>query len=582
MILNALLDYANREHLMEDPDFEERPVGCFVRLAPDGSLLGFESTYEPNEKGKLFPKRISVPRGSVRSVAPIAFFLVDKSDYSLGFVDDKKKKADDEKVSVRWHLFIDRVREAAMATGDEALAAMLKFYEKYTPEALESLLPDNHPPGQQYAFIYDPDSTLPVHDRPAVRAYWQRLRREELAHQDAKWTCLVTGEPCEPERTHPKIKGVRGASTSGGSLVSFNFPAAVSYNLKQNENAPIGKSAAEAYTTALNSLLSPRSNNSIQLNDNTVACFWTRENRTGFESIVAKLLGSGESVAQLYQAPQKGRPVWLDDQDRFYALTLSGAQGRIIVRDWLDLSVAEVAENLRCHFDDLELVFPFDDSPRLGMYSLLKSIVLQGKMENIPPNLAAQFYAAILRDGPYPLTLLSAAIRRSHAEGPAPDWHRAFLRASLIKASLARAARKQTLNLSPQEVSKAMDPTNTNAAYRLGRLFCVLELLQVRAIRNPNASIADRFYGAASTNPVTVFPRLIKLSQHHVGKLAGSGIWYQQQISEILEPVDGFPTTLDLKDQGLFALGYYHQRAEMFRKKEHVDDSPSMNETSEN
>ncbi|MDP8255328.1 MAG: type I-C CRISPR-associated protein Cas8c/Csd1 [Candidatus Alcyoniella australis] len=582
MILKALFDYANHRGLMDDPDYEERPVGCLIRIGRDGALLGFEPTFEPNAKGKPIPKRFNVPRGAGRTSGDLAFLLVDKSDYVLGFSDDPKKDGKPGKCAVRRELFIERIREAAAATDDEALTALLKFYDKNTPNALRPLLPDNHPPNQQYAFVYDPDGTLLVHERPGIRAYWQGVRRAATEKQAAEWTCLVTGEPCVPELTHPKIKGVRGASTSGGTLVSFNFDAALSYGFKQNENAPIGQAAAEAYTTALNSLLSPRADNAISLNDNTVACFWTRENRSGFESMVGKLLGSAENVALLYQSPKKGRPAWLKDEDRFYALTLSGAQGRIMVRDWFESSVADVAENLRRHFDDLALDFPFDDPPLPGLYGLLRAIVLQGKAENIPPNLAAQSYAAILRDGPYPLTLLSAAVRRCRAEGPAPNWHRAFLRTCVIKASLARGARKKTLNLSPEEVSEAMDPNNINTAYRLGRLFCVLELLQTRAIGNPNAGIADRFFGAASTNPVTVFPRLIKLSQHHVGKLGGSGIWYQQQVSEILEPVSGFPTTLDLKDQGLFALGYYHQRAEMFRKKEHVDHNGTENENTLN
>jgi CRISPR-associated protein Csd1 len=573
MILNALVDFAHREGLMEDPDFEERRVGCLVRVAPDGSLLAFEPTFEPDEKGKLRAKSFRVPRGQVRASGDLALFLVDKSDYVLGFMDDPKKGLNCEKCENRRELFVELVRAAAEATGDEALQALLRFYGRYDVESLAGLLHGQNPPGEQYAFVYDPDGALLVHERPAVREYWQRIRRERTEQGEANWTCLVTGDACKPELTHPKIKGVRGASSSGGSLVSFNFDASLSYGLSQNENAPVSRPAAEAYTTALNRLLLRSVSNSISLNDNTVACFWTRENRTGFESVIGKLLDSAENVELLYQAPQKGRPVWLNDMDRFYAVTLSGAQGRIIVRDWLESSVAEVAEHIRQHFDDLAVIYPYDDPPAPGLYGLLRSIVLQGKAENIPPNLATQVYAAILRGGPYPLTLLAAALRRSHAEGPAPNWPRAYLRACVIKAVLARGARMKTLNFSPEEVSKAMDPTNVNTAYRLGRLFCVLEILQARAIGNPTASIADRFYGAASTNPVTVFPRLIKLSQHHAGKLERGGVWFQQQISEILEPITGFPTTLDLKDQGLFALGYYHQRAEMFRKKEHVHDN---------
>ena len=583
MILKALCDYAEREHLMEDPDFEERKVGCFLRIAPDGSLLSFEPTFELNEKGKAIARVIKAPRGEGRASGNFAYFLVDKSDYVLGFMDDRKADHNSERCKTRRDLFVQRLRLAAEATADDAMLALMSFYEKYDYQTLAQQLPEQHPPGEQYAFIYDPDGALPIHERPAIYEYWRKLRGSNLKEKGADWTCLITGDPCCPEKTHPKIKGVRGAQSSGGALVSFNFEAAVSYGLEQNENAPIGRFAAESYTTALSQLLSKQSKNSIALNYDTVSCFWTHQNRTGFESVIGSLLNSAENVELLYQSPQRGRSVWLDDADRFYALTLSGAQGRIMVRDWLESSVAEVAQHLKQHFDDLALDFPFDASPAPGLLSLLRSIVLQGKSENIQPNLAANVYAAALRGRPYPLTLLTAAIRRSHAEGPAPDWHRAYLRTCVIKASLLRAARLQTLNLNPQEVSFAMDPNNTNTACRLGRLFSLLEILQARAIGNPNASIADRFFGAASTNPITVFPRLIKLAQHHAAKLeGGGGVWHQRQIAEILEPVNEFPTTLDLKDQGLFALGYYHQRAEMFRKKTHASNNDQEIASTEN
>jgi CRISPR-associated protein Csd1 len=582
MILKALVDYARRSELMKDPDTEERRVGCLVRVADGGRLLGFESTFEPDAKGKPVPKRFRVPRGEGRTSGDLAFFLCDKSDYVLGFLDDPKKAAKGDKVVNRRRLFTARVKEAADATGDAGLRAVVTFLETSDPADLRANLPEKHPPGEQYAFVYDPDGARLVHERDAVREYWRKFRAQGNGGDDA-WTCLVTGEPCDPESTHPKIKGVRGTPTSGGSLVSFNFAAATSFGLEQSQNAPVGRDAAEAYTTALNHLLAPGRKRSIGLSDDTVACFWTRENAGGIEDHFADLLGSGDDVYHLYDAPKSGKAVNADvDRDRFYALTLSGAQGRIIVRDWFESSVGDVVEKVRQHFEDLALAYPYEDPPRLGLYGLLRAVVLQGDAKNIPPNLAAGVYGAVLRGGPYPLTWLAAAVRRNRAEGPMPpdrndrpDWRRAFLRAAVIKACLARGARLKTIPLPPEEVSPMLDTSNTNQGYCLGRLFCVLERLQATAINNPNATIADRFFGAASANPVTVFPRLVRMAQNHAGKVEGEhkglGIWYQKMVTDIqdlLDPKSGYPSTLDLKDQGMFALGYYHQRAEMFRKRD--------------
>ena len=105
--------------------------------------------------------------------------------------------------------------------------------------------------------------------------------------------------------------------------------------------------------------------------------------------------------------------------------------------------------------------------------------------------------------------------------------------------------------------------------YRLGRLLAVLERLQGEANRNLNKTIVDRYYGAASTRPVTVFPSLIHLAQHHAGKARNPG-FFQKEIGEVLEGVETFPPHLSLQEQGLFALGYYHQRQEYFKKRASV------------
>ena len=111
--------------------------------------------------------------------------------------------------------------------------------------------------------------------------------------------------------------------------------------------------------------------------------------------------------------------------------------------------------------------------------------------------------------------------------------------------------------------------------YRLGRLLAVLEHLQHQTNKNLNKTIVDRYYGAASTRPVTVFPSLIHLAQHHVGKAKNPGS-FQKEIGEVLDSVQSFPPHLSLEEQGLFALGYYHQRQEYFKKRE----SASSEETS--
>ena len=112
----------------------------------------------------------------------------------------------------------------------------------------------------------------------------------------------------------------------------------------------------------------------------------------------------------------------------------------------------------------------------------------------------------------------------------------------------------------------ALDPDRTEPAYHLGRLFAALEKVQDDAMPGTNATIKDRYFGAASATPGSVFPRLIRMSQHHAAKLENQGhkVTHERRVQEIVGRLDGFPAHLPLPAQGLFAVGYYHQRQDLF------------------
>ena len=108
------------------------------------------------------------------------------------------------------------------------------------------------------------------------------------------------------------------------------------------------------------------------------------------------------------------------------------------------------------------------------------------------------------------------------------------------------------------------DPDFPDPAYQLGRLFAVLEAAQYAALGKVNASIADRYYGAASATPARVFPPLLRNARNHVSDALkrGKGKWVELRLNEIFShlPTE-FPKTLRLEEQGRFAVGYYHERA---------------------
>ena len=122
-----------------------------------------------------------------------------------------------------------------------------------------------------------------------------------------------------------------------------------------------------------------------------------------------------------------------------------------------------------------------------------------------------------------------------------------------------------------------LDIDNPSAAYRLGRLFAVLERIQESASPGLNATIRERYYGAASSTPVTVFTTLMRLKNHHLAKIGAKGVVvnFERLLAEIVGGIDDFPAHLALRDQGRFAVGYYHQRQDFFTKRERVADAPA-------
>jgi len=169
---------------------------------------------------------------------------------------------------------------------------------------------------------------------------------------------------------------------------------------------------------------------------------------------------------------------------------------------------------------------------------------------------------AILAGAPYPAMLLQAAVRRIRAEQAV-----GYPRAAIIKASLNRLIRQN--RLSAKELSVSLDKNNTDPAYCLGRLFATLERIQGVAQPGINATIRERYYAAASSAPVTVFPILLKLKNHHLAKIDRPGlvVMFEKLLTEIFGCIDAVPPRLTLAEQGAFAIGYYHQQQAFFAPK---------------
>jgi CRISPR-associated protein Csd1 len=570
MILESLCDLARREQLLADPDYEPKPVAGVLTIGDGGKFLGFVSMMSSEGGKKARGKTMQIPRRSGRTSAAAPDFLVDKSEYILGAQPDGMPKSRNPKeLAERAQLFRDSVRRALDATGAPALAALSDFLsdKEERAKAVSQLTEPGYAANDLFAFEY---RGRMIHDVPEIRAYFSQSRRP-ADQQGAQ--CLICGSIAAPVDKHPGVR-IPGGTTSGIAIVSFNSEAFESFGLVRNENAPVCRNCADAYTTALNRLLSDRYPNPtnpavplpkqfVRLSPDTTAVFWSSE-PSSIVNYFADFLDAPteETVRELFAAADKGR-MPASPSNRFYCLILSGAQGRAILRGMHTGTVAQVEENLRAWFDSIAT-----ESPQpLPLWRLMQSIVLQGKRENLPPGLAADVFEAIVFGWPFPRTLLARAVARCIAEQSVTRE-----RAALVRGYLTRNEPKRS-------ISVALDEGNRDAGYRLGRLLAVLERVQSEA-QKTSKTIVDRYYGSASTRPAVVFPRLLALTQHHLAKLEQHrDRFFQKLLGEVVDGIaPPMPLTLRLEEQGQFALGYYHQRQDFFKKREVADDSQAENE----
>lgn len=589
MILQALHQYYQR--LLDDPQsgvsrpgYSKAKVSFALVLSAEGQLLNVIDLRD-QRKGKPVPRQMDVPEQVVRSSGIAANFLCDNSGYILG-VDAKGKP---ERTAETFDEFRKTHERVIGNTADPGLLAVRRFLRgwdiKHAQEhpALQPRLEDILK-GGNLVFRLDGDFCY-VHERPAARQAWENYKRGASADITAQ--CLVTGERTGIARTHQKIKGVSGAATSGGSLVSFNIASFTSYGKEQNYNAPIGEPAAFAYTTALNHLLSD-ARHRLQIGDATTV-FWAERESLG-ENLLAAWLdppqerseeenardrprqdpGTTRLILDTLRRARDGHPSSkaidnLDPDVRFFILGLSPNQARLSVRFWFVDTLGHIAERVGRHYADLQIERQFPGEPEfISIWRVLRELVPKESakrkdwFKKVPHTIEAALVRAVLMGEDYPQALLPTLLGRVRA-----DHEVNYVRAATMKACLLRNARRR--NRTPPEATMTLNEESTHPGYRLGRLFAVLEKVQQDASPRIQATIRDRYFSSASATPAVVFPVLLRLAQHHVAK-AEYGRFCDQTIEQILAGMDRFPQRLSLEDQGLFMLGYYHQRNAFFHK----------------
>lgn len=565
MILQSLIAYAERENL-GDPDFEATAIHWLLPVGLDGRMSGNPiPLYEDADAKKPQPKRLPRPFTSPNELnqGDKSHFLADSLERALLLPNPKAP----EKLESRRepHAYFKRLLSDAallcpnIAPRLQAARALLDSPEELA-RVHAALVEAKAKPTDNIAFQVGGVSLL---EDPELKEFWRSRRRAlRAATPRSKHVCLATGVLTETLDTTEKIRGVPGGLAMGTNLISFDKDSFTSYGLEQAQNAAISAEAELKFRSALNRLIA----DGLRISD-AVHLHWTREPVT--TDVFALIESAGEAgVHNLLTAPQTGHAPSRLQANAYYAMSLSGNGGRIVVRDWLESTVPEVEANVRKWFEALSIINPegtgTDRAFKLGrlLYALVRD-----KIDELPPQLPTQLLYAALRGTPLPLTALAAALRRQQIEaGEQPNP----ARFALIKACLLRSPNLATANPQPPSdaMSECLNPESRDAAYLCGRLFAVFDRLQYLALGSVNAGVAERFYASASVTPALVMGRMFRNSQFHLAK-AGGGI--AENVRKDFEEVtcalgDKFPSSLDLEGQGRFALGYYHQKADYRRR----------------
>ena len=604
MILQALTTYYEamlKKSIVAPPGWDGAfKVSFWLELNDSGELIDVIDQRHDEQRGKktvLVPLPMSVPAHVKRSSGVAANFLCDNSSYILGA--DEKGKPERavqcfEACAALHHTLLDGV-------DSPAARAVLAFFDTWQPElaAAHPLLAERWKDitdNANLVFCYDyADGRRTVTEDPAIKDAWQQ-HYHNTDPNAVMAQCLVTGQTAPIAATHPAIKGVPGAQSSGAALVSFNAPAFCSYGHEQGGNAPVSEYAAFAYTTALNTLLADRDRCKI-IGDTAVVCWAENADNAAADLGMDAIFGIPENrgvqesdVTAALKALAAGKSCdWLDGlilpDQHVYFLGLAPNAARLSVRFFLRDSIRRFAEHINQHREALEIVRPANDPwEDLPVWKLVRETVRQGKRpssssvgdnsaankdtinqkERNPspaPQLAGDLMRAILTGSRYPATLLNGVTLRIRAEREITRG-----RAAIIKAYYTRNRSKYC----PEEVlTVTLNDESEYLPYVLGRLFAVLEAVQDAANPGINTTIKDRYFNSACATPAVIFPTLIKLAQKHLQKLdTGKSIHYNQQLTALMGMIhEGFPARMTLPEQGAFELGYYHQTQKRYEKK---------------
>lgn len=590
-MLHHILKYAEKRGLFTEAGFSERPLKWLIAFDDKGQNPQVISLGD----GKNGQPQPNCPHAGTKAQGRDgAHFLVDK----LSTVSLYQGTGAPTSITPKFETFVDLLQRAS-STMPILLTAAQALTSSDNRAAICKQLKQMKSKKGDFATIKIGGVNLVA--SPDWYDWWRnefRNQRINPVHRLRKnrkddtlmMRCLITGDLVVPvERHEDKVQGLRGVGGRGGdSLISFDKDAFCSYGLKKALNAATSQETAKLYVTALNDLIEKHK---VSLG-NAYIVYWFKQAIEGTEDDllawmqVSKEKEFADAMDQAKKTLESiltgNRPDLLTNE--FYAMLVSGASGRVMVRDWYEGSFKDLVLSLQTWFDDLAITTIGGD--KLAKWPSFERIITallplrkfnQDYTDWVKPIgvFSRAFWRSAICQEPFPQAVLGRIVPMlaPHILGLTEEERKRgsersqeypallgllYRRMALIKAYFIRKGGNHAMNT-------YLNPEHPHPAYHCGRLLAVLARLQRTALGDVGAGVVQRYYTAASQAPGLILGRLAANAKNHLGKLEGGLIyWYEDQIAEIMGRIkDTVPRTLTLEEQSLFALGYYQQIASL-------------------
>jgi len=616
MLIRSLCDYYDIQSARGEAASDimsEQPVHWMVMLTPDGRVADIidkrieESVPQKNGKVKSVKKPIVVPLpkrtqktgidANIIEHRPLYIFGLNY-DAKIGLTPDDKT----DKARKSHEAFVKKNLEFFDGIDSEIARAYVNFIKNWVPEneteneQLKKLGKEYQ--GSYYIFALDGSPECKLHKDKAVLAKYEEIMAKAAAEaaesDDGIMMCPIEGERLRAARIHDKIKGIKGGNSVGAVLVNFNSSAFESYGKSQSMNSGISEKAMKKYTSSLNKLLADPMHH-IYSDDMTVVFFAMKHDDKAECDLFSDYLNSSNAVTEdstkadvkavsenIYHKGQTGNAQALDDDvDNgvdFFVAGFTPNSSRICQKFMVRNKFGKIIDNVKQHQQDMAICGSNGEIP---LWRINKELVSPNSANAISPALQSDIFQAILNGTNYPYTLLETVVRRVCTDSDTDSNNKIKInevRAGLIKAFINRKAR---LNGDKEEITMSLDKENTNPAYLCGRLFAVLEKIQLEAADvKLNRTIKDAYFSSASSRPALIMPRLIDLSNYHLRKLKeGRVIYFSKLINEIMGKIkDSLPTNLSIMEKGEFQLGYFQQNKDFFAEQNKNEEPETVNE----